>query len=80
MMQVYQLLEINQKLTKIEDYQRMIAYEMQEANKTLNKIQTSLHEIQKTNEQIAINTEISAIANQQTAAATQWMAWHAHFN
>ncbi len=77
---LYQLIMMNEKLSRIEDYQRYIYQELREANQTLSEMKNSLYRIEKTNEEIAKNTAISAIANQQTAAATQWMAWNAWAN
>lgn len=75
--QLQQMVEMNQRLSRIEDNQRYICQEMQKANSTLRSINSSLKEIEKTNAEISRNTAISAVANQQTAAATSWMAWNA---
>lgn len=75
--QLQQMVEMNQRLSRIEDNQRYICQEMQKANSTLRSINSSLKEIEKTNAEISRNTAISAVANQQTAAATKWMAWNA---
>ncbi len=70
----------NQTLSRIEDNQRYICQELRQANQTLSRISSSLSEIEKTNAEIAKNTAISAVANQQTAAATSWLAWNAWAN
>lgn len=78
--QLQQMVQMNQRLGRIEDSQRYICREMYRANQTLSSINSSLGEIEKTNAQIAKNTAVSAAANQQTAAATQWLAWRAWAN
>lgn len=78
--QLQQMVEINQRLSNIEDNQRYICQELRQVNNTLSHISSSLSEIEKTNARIAENTAISAAANQQTAAAAQWMAWNAWAN
>ncbi len=78
--QLRQLIQINERLSRIEDMQRYIYRELQQANQTLSGICSSLKDIQRTNEQIATNTAITAAASQQTAAATQWMSWHMYAN
>lgn len=78
--QLQQMIEINQRLSNIEDNQRYICRELRQVNNTLSHISSTLGEIEKTNARIAENTAISAAANQQTAAAAQWMAWNAWAN
>ncbi len=78
--QLRQLAQMNETLDRIEENQRYIYRELRQANHTLSGIRSSLSDIQKTNEQIANNTAVSAVANQQTAAAAQWMAWHTWAN
>ena len=78
--QLCELIKIGERLRRIEDYQRHIYIELQNTNKILGNVQASLKEIQKTNEQIAANTAISAVANQQAAAEAQWLTFHAHLN
>lgn len=68
---------INATLNRIEANQHLLYQELQQANKTLSSISSSLTEIEKSNAEIAQNTAISAVANQQTAAAARWMAWNA---
>ena len=70
----------NQTLSGIEDNQRYICEEMRQANCTLSSINSNLTKIEKTNAEIAKNTAISAAANQQTAAATQYLAWRSWAN
>lgn len=78
--QLEQLVRMNRTLVRIEDNQRQICHEIRQANQTLSGIKSHLSEIEKTNAEIAHNTAISAAANQQTAAATQWLAWNAWAN
>ncbi len=78
--QLQQMVQMNETLSRIEDNQRYICQELRQANRTLPSINASLSEIEKTNAEIAKNTAISAAANQQTAAAAQWMAWRAWAN
>ena len=78
--QLWQTVQMNERLSRIEDNQRYICQELRQANRTLSGIHASLSEIEKTNAEIAKNTAISAAANQQTAAAAQWIAWRAWAN
>lgn len=78
--QLQQMVQMNQTLSRMEDNQRYICQELRQANRTLSSINASLNEIEKTNAEIAKNTAISAAANQQTAAATSWLAWRAWAN
>ncbi len=78
--QLAQMVMMNQTISRIEDNQRYICSELRQANKALSNISSSVKEIQKTNAEIAKNTAISAIANQQTAEATSWLAWRAWAN
>lgn len=78
--QLQQMIQMNETLSRIEDNQRYICQELRQANYILSEINSSLHMIEKTNAEIAHNTAISAVANRQTAAATQWMAWRAWAN
>lgn len=78
--QLQQMVQMNETLSRIEDNQRYICQELRQANRTLSSINASLSEIEKTNAEIAKNTAISAVANQQTAAAAQWMAWRTWAN
>lgn len=73
--QLQQMIETNQRLSRIEDNQRYICQELYKMNNSLSAIKSSLKSIENTNAQIAKNTAISAVANQQTAAAARWMAW-----
>lgn len=70
------LSEIRDSMYRIEANQQLLYNEMQKANSTLTSIKNCLGDIKKINTQIAKNTAISAAANQQTAAAAQWMAWN----
>ncbi len=74
------LVDIRNSMHRIEANQHLLYNELQQANQTLSKINSSLSEIEKTNAEIAKNTAISAVANQQTAAATSWIAWKAWAN
>ncbi len=78
--QLAQMVMMNQTLNRIEDNQRYICNELRIANQTLSNINSSIKNIEKTNAVIAKNTAISAIANQQTARATSWLAWSAWAN
>lgn len=78
--QLQQMVQMNRTLSRMEDNQRYICQELRQANRTLSSINASLNEIEKTNAEIAKNTAISAAANQQTAAATSWLAWRAWAN
>lgn len=78
--QLQQMVQMNESLSRIEDNQRYICQELRQANRTLSGIHASLREIEKTNAEIAKNTAISAAANQQTAAAAQWITWRAWAN
>lgn len=80
MAQLWQLMQINQRLEGIEASQRYICQEITRANGMLSNIQSSLGRIEKTNEQIAQNTAITAAAAQQTAAAVRWFQWNAWAN
>lgn len=78
--QLEQMVQINETLSRIEDNQRYICQELRTANQTLSNICSSLNEIEKTNAEIAKNTEISAVANQQTAEVAKWMKWNTWAN
>lgn len=78
--QLEQQVQMNTTLSRMEDNQRMICQEMRQANQTLLGIRRHLNEIEKTNAEIAQNTAVSAAADQQTAAAAQWMAWRTWSN
>lgn len=71
------LTDIRDSMYRIEANQQLLYRELQQANRTLSTIKSNLAEIEKTNAEIAHNTAISAVANQQTAAAARWMAWKA---
>lgn len=71
------LTDIRDSMYRIEENQQLLYQELQQANRALSSINSSLSEIEKTNAEIAKNTAISAVANQQTAAAARWMAWNA---
>lgn len=78
--QLEEMMKMNATLNRIEDNQRYICQELRQANYTLSCISSSLNEIERTNEEIARSTAISAEANKQMAAATRWMAWNAWAN
>lgn len=78
--QLRQQMQMNATLSRMEDNQRMICQEMRQANQTLSGIKSHLSEIERSNEEIAKNTAISAAADRQTAEAAQWMAWRAWAN
>lgn len=73
---IQNLVEMNNRLADIQANQRLLYQELQQANRTLSGINSSLNNIEKTNEEIAKNTAISAVADQQTAVAARWMAWN----
>lgn len=74
------LTDIRDSMHRIEANQQLLYRELQQVNQTLSSINSSLTEIKTTNSEIAKNTAISAVANQQTAASTRWMAWNAWAN
>lgn len=74
---IQNLENINATLSRIEANQQLLYNELRQANSTLQKINSSLEDVKKTNAQIAHNTAISAEANRQTAAAAQWLTWRA---
>lgn len=83
--QLEQMIRMNQALNRIEDGQRMIYSEMQQANKTLSGINSNLvdikstaNDIARTADKIERNTAISAAANRQTADAASWIAWQGY--
>ena len=78
--QLEQMVMMNERLSRIEDYQRCIYQELQQANKSLSEIRSSLVDIQATNREIAQNTAITAEASRQTAANTSWLAYRAWAN
>lgn len=78
--QLEQMVMMNERLSRIEDYQRRIYLELQQANKSLREIRSSLVDIQATNREIAKNTALIAESSRQTAAATSWLAYRAWAN
>lgn len=74
------LVEINSRLADIQENQRRLYNEFRQANQTLSQISTTLKNIEDINVDIARNSAISAAANQQTAAASNYMAWHIWHN
>lgn len=74
------LVEINNKLSRIAETQNLLYQEMREANGTLTKINSSLISIEKTNKQIQKNTAITAEATKQIATETRWLTWHMAVN
>lgn len=76
---IQNLSDIRNTLYRIEGNQQTLYQELRQANATLSSINTNLKDVQETNRQIAHNTAISAEANRQTAAATQYLAWQARF-
>lgn len=79
-LQLESLMRIEKHLEEIKETQKLLYKELQDANATLSEINLTLHSIEKTGERIEENTAISAAANQQTAAASQYLAWHAWYN
>lgn len=76
--QLRRLEEISYQLDDISDTQRMAYREMQDANRTLNSINSNLRDLESTNREIANNTAIAALASQQAAAAAQWLKNHSY--
>lgn len=74
------LSDIRDSMYRMECNQQILIREMQYANQSLSKINTHLANIEKTNEQIEKNTAITAVASQQTAAATKYLAWRQWHN
>lgn len=72
---IERLTEVRDSMRRIEANQQMLYMELEQANSALSSISSSLAGIEKTNSEIAVNTAISAVANQQTAASARWMAW-----
>lgn len=75
--QLRQMVMMNERLSRIEDYQRRIYQELQQANESLSEIKSSLVDIQATHREIAKNTALIAESSAQTAAATNWLAYRA---
>ena len=78
--QLEALIRIENSLEEIKENQRLLYNELRDANATLSSIDSTLHSIEKTAERIEENTAISATANQQTAVASQYLAWRAWAN
>lgn len=78
--QLEQMVMMNERLSRIEDYQRLIYQELQQANESLREIRSSLIDIQATNREISKNTALIAESSRQTAAATSWLAYRAWAN
>lgn len=78
--QLQQMVQMNATLSRMEDNQRYICKQLRQANSTLSSINSSLRSIEKSSAETARNTAISAAANQQTAAAAQWITWRAWAN
>lgn len=74
------LVEINSRLADIQRNQRLLYDEFRQANQTLSNISSTLKNIENISIDIEKNTAISAAANQQTAAASSYMAWHTWHN
>ncbi len=72
---IERLTEISNGLSRIEANQQMLYMELRQANAALSDIGQSLAQIEKSDAEIAANTAISAVADQQTAASVNWMAW-----
>ena len=79
-LQLGTLLRIENSLEEIKATQKLLYQELKDANATLSSIDSTLHSIENTAERIENNTAISATANQQTAAASQYLAWRAWAN
>ena len=71
--------DMKNALYRMEHIQSLQYQELRQANATLSNINSCVKDIRETNQQIAHNTAISAEANRQTAAATQYLAWQARF-
>lgn len=69
---VEKLSNIESSLSRIEYYQRELVNQARIANNQLASINSSLTSINNYSAQIAKNTEITAVASQQSAAALQW--------
>lgn len=72
---IERLTEISNGLSRKEANQQMLYMELRQANVALSDIGQSLAQIEKSDAEIAANTAISAVADQQTAASLNWMAW-----
>ena len=72
---ITRLTEIRDSVLRIEANQQILVQEMQSANRMLNSIQSSVNSIDNTTKQIERNTAVSAIADQQTAAAASYIAY-----
>jgi len=68
--------EIRDTALRIEANQQILIREVQKANSILNSINSTVNRIDATTKRIERNTAISAVANQQTAAAASYMAWN----
>lgn len=73
---IAKLSEIQNSLERISEYQQLLYSEVKKANITLSSMRQSLASIELSNREIAQNTAISATANQQSAAALNWMMWN----
>ena len=69
---------IDQRLSNIEDTNRHIYREMQQANKTLTGINNTLTNIESQVEDINKNTAMIAVSQQQAAASLNWIEWNSY--
>lgn len=69
---------IEQRLSNIEDINRCIYSEMQQANRTLSGIKNSLTNIESQMEDINKNTAMIAVSQQQSAASLKWIEWNSY--
>lgn len=69
---IEKLSNMEASLSRIEYYQRELVDQARIANNQLASINSSLTSINNYSAQIAKNTEITAVASQQSAAALQW--------
>ena len=72
---ITKLTELRDISLRIEANQQLLLQEMRNANNMLANINQTVNRIDLTTRQIEKNTAISAVANQQTAAAASWIAW-----
>lgn len=62
---------------KMLQYQHLLLNEVRSINKTVDKIEADMQELIEISDEIRKNTEISAIADQQTAQHTEYLAYKA---
>ncbi len=69
---------IDQRLIGIEDTNRRICSEMQQANKNLSGINNTLTNIESQMEDINKNTAMIAVSQQQAATSLNWIEWNSY--